>query len=63
MVTTIPKGVYTMKDRMSIELIKPLLEVWRYSGYISSKHLVTFIRLNEDKLSSLLERLTPDVRE
>ena len=52
-----------MKDRMSIELIKPLLEVWRYSGYISSKHLVTFIRLNEDKLSSLLERLTPDVRE
>ena len=135
MVTTIPKGVYTMKDRMSIikqnaalyrksnkkqksiildeltsilhlsrkhlafllrhtgktiyirgkkvildleltqlsnrgrkktyteELIKPLLEVWRYSGYISSKHLVIFIRLNEDKLSSLLERLTPDVRE
>ncbi len=40
-----------------------MLELWRYSGYISSKHLVTFIRLNEDKLSSFFERLTPDVRE
>ena len=51
------KKVYTK------ELIKTLTELWKISGYVSSKHLVKFIRLNQDKLSPFLERLEPAVKE
>jgi len=53
----------TYKKFILKEVIKPLLELWRISGYISSKHLVKFIRLNEDKLSNFFDKLNPDVRE
>jgi len=51
------------KKAYTEEIIKPLLELWRISGYISSKHLVKFIKLNEDKLSNFFDKLNPDVRE
>lgn len=44
-------------------LRKSLVELWRISGYVSSKHLVAFIRCNQDKLSSFFERLKPEVKE
>jgi len=51
------KKVYTE------DLTKSLLELWRISGYVSSKHLVAFIRINQDKLSSFFQRLDPIVKE
>ena len=45
------------------ELKKSLVELWRISGYVSSKHLVAFIRCNQDKLSSFFERLKPEVKD
>lgn len=51
------KKVYTKA------LTKSLLELWKISGYASSKHLVAFIRVNQDKLSPFFERLDPIVKE
>jgi len=51
------KKIYTK------ELTKSLVELWRISGYVSSKHLVAFISCNQDKLSSFFEKLKPEVKE
>jgi hypothetical protein len=51
------------KKAYTEEIIQPLLELWRISGYISSKHLVTFIKLNRDKLYDFFNRFEPEIRE
>lgn len=45
------------------DMIKPLVEIWKVSGFVSSKHLAAFIRLNIDKLSKILDKFPPQVKE
>lgn len=54
------------KKEYGEEVLKALKEIWIISGYVSSRHLVKFIRINKDILFSnprIKEKITEEVKE